>query len=130
MARLEERLPDQPDILERACRVCARVDSLLRSKRGEPSIAKPAALLAGVALAVEQPGREGHPAGNSDLLKSEFIRNLLAEAGIAEQAAAKINELVRSVFSNHEREDAEFIIVCEAVRDVLINLSRRNRCRA
>jgi len=124
MARLEERLPDQPDILERACRVCARVDSLLRSKRGEPSIAKPAALLAGVALAVDQPGREDHPAGNSDLLESEFIRNLLAEAGIAERAAAKINELVRSVFSNHEREDAEFIIVCEAVRDVLINLSR------
>jgi len=124
MARLEERLPDQPDILERACRVCARVDSLLRSKRGEPSIAKPAALLAGVALAVDQPGRDGHPAGNPDLLESVFIRKLLADAGIVEPTARTIERLVQSVFSSRRLDDAESEIVGEAVRAVFLSPSR------
>ena len=115
MALLEQRLADRPERLDRARRVCARVDTLLQSKRAEPSIAKPAALLAGAALNEGTHGNEEILTGEPELLEPEFIRGLLAEAGIADPDAVAIDELVRSVFSNRQPGGAELRLVREAV---------------
>jgi hypothetical protein len=123
MALLETMLSDRPDRLNRARQVCARVDTLLQSQSAEPNIAKPAALLVGAAL-TEGPGRDSDPlAGEPELLEHEFIRELLAAAGIVEQEAEKITHLVHSVFSSQTQENAEMTIVLEAVRTVLLNPS-------
>jgi len=125
MALLEHRLPDRPDRLDRARQVCARVDTLLQSQTAEPKIAKPAALLAGAALAAEGPGQDDQaPVGDLNLLETDFMRELLAAAGIAERDAATIEDLVRSVFSSQAQENAESFLVLEAVRTVLLNPPR------
>ncbi len=117
MAMLEKRLPEQPDRLDRARRVCAQVDTLLQSETAEPSIAKPAALLAGVALAADGSGRDDDaPAGEQELLESGFVRELLAAAGIADQEAAKIEQLVHSIFSSLQHDGAELRLVRAAVQ--------------
>jgi hypothetical protein len=117
MAMLEKRLPEQPDRLDRARRVCAQVDTLLQSETAEPSIAKPAALLAGVALAADGSGRDDDaPAGEQELLESGFVRELLAAAGIADQEAAKIEQLVHSIFSSPQHDGAELRLVRAAVQ--------------
>jgi len=114
---LEKRLPDQPDRLDRARRVCAQVDTWLQSESAEPSIAKPAALLAGVALAADGSGRDDDaPAGEQELLESGFVRELLAAAGIADQEAAKIEQLVHSIFSSLQHDGAELRLVRAAVQ--------------
>jgi hypothetical protein len=116
MALLEQRLPEQPDRLDRARQVCARVDTLLSSETAEPSIAKPAALLAGVALA-DQSGRDDDsPTGESELLELDFMRELLMTAGIADQEIAKIVGLVRSIFSSPLQDYAELRLVRDAVQ--------------
>jgi len=124
MALLEQRLADRPDRLDRARRVCARVDTLLQKHTAEPNIAKPAALLAGVALAADRPEQANDALdGEPELLESGFMSELLAAAGIAEQDAATIEELVRSIFSSQTQEGAELMIVLEAVRTVLMKPS-------
>jgi len=116
MALLEQRLADQPEKLDQARQVCARVDTLLQSQTAEPNIAKPAALLAGVALTRSSDRGEDAPFGEPKLLESTFLRELLTGAGIAEREAAMIEELVRSVFSSQQRDGAELRLVREAVR--------------
>jgi len=123
MALMEERLSDRPDRIDRARRVCARVDTLLQSHPAEPNIAKPAALLAGAALTEGADLNGDAPAGEPGLLEPRFIRALLAGAGIADPEAARIEELVRSVFSSQTQENAEMTIVIEAIRTVLLNPS-------
>jgi len=115
MALLERRLADQPEKLVQARQVCAQVDTLLQSQTAEPNIAKPAALLVGVALIDEAAVDEDAPRGESELLDSDFLREILAGAGIAEQEAEKIEELVLSVFSTQPRDSAELRLVQEAV---------------
>jgi len=115
MALLEQRLADQPEKLVQARQVCAQVDTLLQSQTAEPNIAKPAALLVGVALIDEAAVDEDAPRGESELLDSDFLREILAGAGIAEQEAEKIEELVLSVFSTQPRDSAELRLVQEAV---------------
>jgi len=124
MALMEQRLADRPDRLDRARRVCAQVDTLLQSERAEPNIAKPAALLAGAALTDRGDQNEVSLAGNPEMLESSFIPELLAGAGIASREAAKIEQLVRSLFSSQPQENAEMTIVIEAVRTVLPNPTR------
>jgi hypothetical protein len=123
MALLEQRLSVRPERLDRARRVCARVDTLLQSQSAEPSIAKPAALLAGAALTGGNSTDGGVPTGEPDLLEPEFIRELLAGAGVAERETATIEELVRSVFSGQTEKGAELTIVLEAVGSVLLGPS-------
>jgi len=123
MALMETRLSDRPDRLDRARRVCARVDTLLQSQTAEPNIAKPAALLAGAALTEGADNDEASLTGDPELLESNFIHGLLAAAGIAKQDGEKIAHLVYSVFSNEAQENAESVIVLEAVRTVLLNPS-------
>lgn len=123
MALMEERLSDRPDRLDRARRVCARVDTLLKWQSAKPNIAKPAALLAGAALTNSASTDEDAPRGEPGLLEPEFTRELLAGAGIADRETATIEELLRSVFSGQTQHDAEFTIVLEAVRTVLLDPS-------
>jgi hypothetical protein len=119
MALLESRLSDQPDRLHRARRACARADTLLQSRAAEPSIAKPAALLAGAVLALDDPGRRGGvPVGETTLLESELLPELLGAAGIADAEAAKIERTIRSVFSSRQEDNAELQLVREAMHQV------------
>lgn len=116
MALLDQRLADQPEKLDQARQVCARVDNLLQSQMAEPNIAKPAALLAGAALTRPSDRDEVAPAGEPELFESAILRELLAAAGIADREAATIEELVRSVFSSQQRDGPELRLVREAVR--------------
>jgi hypothetical protein len=124
MALLEARLSERPDRLERARQVCARVDTLLQAQTAEPSIAKPAALLAGVALEADDFQRDGDPlSAERAFLESGVIREILAAAGIADPKAATIEQLVRSLFAEQPHDDdAELEIVRDAVR--LVHASR------
>jgi hypothetical protein len=120
MALLEERLSDQPERLHRARRVCARVDTLLRSRSAEPNIAKPAALLAGAVLRSGDSDRDaGVPIGEPALLESDFLSELLGAAGIADDEAAKIELTIRSVFSSPQQDNTEFELVREAIDQVI-----------
>jgi hypothetical protein len=124
MALLEARLSERPDRLERARQVCARVDTLLQARTAEPSIAKPAALLAGVTLASDESHQDGDPfSAERAFLESGFIREILAAAGIEDRKAATIEQLVRSLFAEQQQDDpAELGIVRDAVR--LVHVSR------
>jgi hypothetical protein len=120
MALLEQRLADEPDRLHRARRVCARVDTLLQSQTAEPNIAKPAALLAGAVLASDDPGRHGGtPVGETTLLESDLLPEILNATGIADAEAAKIERTVRSVFSSPQQDNAEFELVREAIDQII-----------
>jgi hypothetical protein len=88
----------------------------LTGEQAEPSIANPAALLVGVAL-VDRPGRDDDaPAGEPDLLESDFMRELLAAAGIADKEVARIEGLVRSIFSSQQQDQAELRLIRDAVQ--------------
>jgi hypothetical protein len=119
MALLEQRLSDEPERLHRARRVCARVDTLLQSQTAEPSIAKPAALLAGAVLRSGDSGRDaGVPIGEPALLESDLLSELLCVAGIANDEAKKIEQTIRSVFSARQQGNAEVELVRAAMHQV------------
>jgi ribosomal protein S14 len=119
-AVLDQALCDEPERLVRARAVCGQIDTLLQSEKADPRLAKPAALLAGAAVTPELcVAGDRSSAGDERLLDSEFVRGLLAQAGIGEEEVAVIEQIVGAVFSSRPPESAESMLVADAVQLVL-----------
>jgi hypothetical protein len=107
MAVLEQRLTDFPGALERARQVCARVDTLLRSETADPSIAKPAGMLAG-ALIIDSREEPSPP-------DEKTMSSLLCGAGIPEPDAEVIVGVVHKAFASVTVTDPETSLVRRAM---------------
>jgi len=120
MAQLEMQYDDRPDRLDRARRVCAQVDTLLRSEAADPRFVKPAALLAGAALCGDL-GGNGRQAlvGDEKALDPERMAEVLSRVGFESDGITLVEEIVRSVFSQGCDKTAESMIVSDAVQLVL-----------
>jgi hypothetical protein len=118
MALLETHLAGHQPELDRARAVCARVDTLLRSEKADPRVAKPAGMLAGAAFGTSRnDGAVGHE-DDPRISEPEVMRGLLCGAGISEREAANIERIVRSVLVSDIGTDAESRLVWDAVQRV------------